>query len=80
MKTPNALVTAALTAAILLTAIFLIATGTRGEGALPAADNPVQTALTSPACEGVFKKVRSSRSATARGDGARTPATTICGK
>jgi len=32
MKTPAALVTAALTAAILLTAIFLIATGTRGEG------------------------------------------------
>ena len=34
MKTPAALVTAALTAAILLTAIFLIATGTRGEGAV----------------------------------------------
>jgi hypothetical protein len=44
MRTPAALVTAALTAAILLTAIFLIATGTRGEGALPAADNLVQTA------------------------------------
>jgi hypothetical protein len=80
MKTPAALVTAALTAAILLTAIFLIATGTRSEGALPAADNLVQTALTSPACEGVFKKARSSRSATAKGDGARTPVTTICGK
>ena len=80
MKTPAALVTAALTAAILLTAIFLIATGTRSEDALPAADNLVQTALTSPACEGVFKKARSSRSATARGDGARPPVTTICGK
>ena len=80
MKTPVALVTAALTAAILLAATFLIATGTRGEGALPASDNPVQTPQTSPACEGVFKKARSSRSATARGDGARTPATTICGK
>jgi hypothetical protein len=33
MNTPVALVTAALTAAILLTATFLIATGTRGEGA-----------------------------------------------
>ena len=31
MKTPVALVTAALTAAILLAATFLIATGTRGE-------------------------------------------------
>jgi hypothetical protein len=31
MKTPAALVAAALTAAILLTASFLIATGTRGE-------------------------------------------------
>jgi hypothetical protein len=80
MRTPAALVTAALTAAILLTAIFLIATGTRDEGALPAADNLVQTAQTSPACEGVFKKARSSRSATARGDGLQTPVTTICGK
>jgi hypothetical protein len=49
MKTPAALVTAALTAAILLTAIFLIATGTRGEGALPPADNPVQSVPTPPA-------------------------------
>jgi hypothetical protein len=49
MKTPVALVTAALTAAILLTATFLIATGTRGEGALPPADNPVQSAPASPA-------------------------------
>jgi hypothetical protein len=80
MRTPAALVTAALTAAILLTAIFLIATGTRGEGALPAADNLVQTAQTSPVCEGAFKKARSSRSATARGDGLRTHVTTICGK
>ena len=48
MKTPAALVTAALTAAILLTAIFLIATGTRGEGAMPA-DNPVQSVPTPPA-------------------------------
>ena len=79
MKTPAALVTAALTAAILLTALFLIATGTRGEDALPAADSLVQTALTSPACEGVFKKALS-RSATASGDGARPPAMTICGK
>jgi hypothetical protein len=34
MKTPVALVTVALTVAILLTASFLIATGTRGENAL----------------------------------------------
>ena len=40
MKTPAALVTAALTAAILLTAIFLIATGTRGEG-LPLPQNVI---------------------------------------
>jgi hypothetical protein len=33
MKTPVALVTAALTAAILLAASFLVATGTRGEDA-----------------------------------------------
>jgi hypothetical protein len=33
MKTPVALVTAALTMAILLAASLLIATGTRGEGA-----------------------------------------------
>jgi hypothetical protein len=37
MKTPTALVTATLTAAILLAASFLIATGTRGEGAVPVA-------------------------------------------
>jgi hypothetical protein len=79
MKTPTALVTATLAAAILLATIFLIATGTRGEGALPAADDPMQAALTSPACEGVFKKALS-RSATASGDGARPPAMTICGK
>jgi hypothetical protein len=35
MKSPVVLVTAALTAAILLAASLLIATGTRGEGALP---------------------------------------------
>ena len=35
MKTPVVWVTAALTAAILLTASFLIATGTRGENTLP---------------------------------------------
>ncbi len=35
MNTPVAIVTAALTAAILLTATFLIAAGTRGEGARP---------------------------------------------
>jgi hypothetical protein len=41
MKTPVALVTAALTAAILLTATFLIATGTRGEDARePLTSNP----------------------------------------
>jgi hypothetical protein len=36
MKTPVVWVTAALTAAIVLTAAFLIATGTRGENASPA--------------------------------------------
>jgi hypothetical protein len=40
MKTPAVLVTAALTAAILLTAIFLIATGTRGDG-LPLSQNVI---------------------------------------
>jgi hypothetical protein len=35
MKTPVVWVTAALTAAIVLTATFLIATGTRGEDGLP---------------------------------------------
>ena len=49
MKTPVALVTVALTAAILLAATFLIATGTRGEGALSPANNPAPTSLTSPA-------------------------------
>jgi len=48
MKTPAALVTAALTAAILLTAIFLIATGTRGEDVFLPADNPAQAAPMSP--------------------------------
>jgi aldose sugar dehydrogenase len=37
MKTPVVWVTAALAAAIVLTASFLIATGTRGEDAPPAA-------------------------------------------
>ncbi len=46
MNTPVALVTAALTAAILLTATFLITTGTRGEGARP--DNSAQMELMSP--------------------------------
>ncbi len=46
MNTPVALVTAALTAAILLTASFLIVTGTRGEGARP--DNSAQMELMSP--------------------------------
>jgi hypothetical protein len=36
MKTPVVWVTASLAAAILLTALFLIATGTRGEEAPPA--------------------------------------------
>jgi hypothetical protein len=36
MKTPVVWVTASLAAAILLTAVFLIATGTRGESARPA--------------------------------------------
>ena len=49
MKTPTALVTVALTAAILLAAIFMIATGTRGEGAVLPADSAAQTTLTSPA-------------------------------
>jgi hypothetical protein len=42
MNTPVAIVTAALTAAILLTATLLIATGTRGEDALA-------TTMSSPA-------------------------------
>jgi hypothetical protein len=36
MKTPVVWVTASLAAAILLTALFLIATGTRGDDARPA--------------------------------------------
>jgi aldose sugar dehydrogenase len=47
MKSPVVLVTAALMAAILLAASFLIATGTRGENAL--ARVPAGTVLTSPA-------------------------------
>ena len=46
MNTPVALVAAALTAAILLTATFLIATGTRGEAARP--DDSAQMELMSP--------------------------------
>ncbi|HEY2212691.1 MAG TPA: hypothetical protein VGH62_13925 [Bradyrhizobium sp.] len=38
MKTPVVLVAAALTAAILVAASLLVATGTRGEGALPPHD------------------------------------------
>lgn len=49
MKTPVALVTATLTAAILLAVTFLIATGTRGEGALRPAGTPARTVPTSPA-------------------------------
>jgi hypothetical protein len=51
MKTPVVLVAATLTAAILLAASLLIATGTRGEGApRPLTDNPAgRTVLTSPA-------------------------------
>jgi hypothetical protein len=49
MKTPVALVAVTLTAAILLAVTFLIATGTRGEGALPPADPPARTVPTSPA-------------------------------
>jgi hypothetical protein len=45
MKTPTLLVTAALTAAILLAVFFLIATGTRGESAVLRADNPAPTLL-----------------------------------
>jgi hypothetical protein len=49
MKSPVVIVTAALTAAILLAASFLIATGTRGENALARASAP--TELTSPVAE-----------------------------
>ena len=38
MKTPVVWVTASLAAAIVLTALFLIATGTRGDDAPPALD------------------------------------------
>jgi hypothetical protein len=52
MKTPVVLVTAALTAAILLAATLLIATGTRGEEVLPHADPPAgQMPLTHPAAK-----------------------------
>jgi hypothetical protein len=44
MKTPVVLVTAALTAAILLAATCLIATGTRGEGALLSDDDSLLSA------------------------------------
>ncbi len=47
MNTPVAIVTAALTAAILLTATFLIAAETRGEAARP--NDPARTELMSPA-------------------------------
>jgi hypothetical protein len=40
MKSPLVLVTAALTVAILLSASFLIVTGTRGENAFRPLDNP----------------------------------------
>jgi hypothetical protein len=49
MKSPVVIVTAALTAAILLAASFLIATGTRGENAL--ARTSARTELTSPIAE-----------------------------
>jgi hypothetical protein len=49
MKSPVVIVTAALTAAILLAASFLIATGTRGENAL--ARDPARTVQTSPAAK-----------------------------
>jgi hypothetical protein len=51
MKTPVLIVTAALTAAILLAASLLIVTGTRGEGAQrPLTDHPAdRVVLTSPA-------------------------------
>jgi hypothetical protein len=53
MKAPVVLVAAALTAAILLTASLLIATGTRGEGALrPLTDHPARWSLSSGSPEG----------------------------
>jgi hypothetical protein len=57
MNTPVALVTAALTAAILLAVSFLIATGTRGENAL--AVHPA-TVLTSPAADMTAKRANPS--------------------
>jgi len=51
MKTPVILVTAALTAAILLAASLLIATGTRGEGALRPLTDHAAGVLTSPAAK-----------------------------
>jgi hypothetical protein len=52
MNTPVVLVTAALTAAILLAATLLIATGTRGEEAGPHTDAPVgRMLLTNPAAK-----------------------------
>jgi hypothetical protein len=49
MKAPVVLVAAALTVAILLTASFLIATGTRGENALrPLFDKPAGRSLRLP--------------------------------
>jgi hypothetical protein len=53
MKAPVVLVAAALTVAILLTASFLVATGTRGENALRlGSDNPASRSLpTSPAAK-----------------------------
>jgi aldose sugar dehydrogenase len=53
MKTPVALVTAALTVAILLAASLLIATGTRGRGELsPPTGAPAgRISLTSPAAK-----------------------------
>ena len=49
MKSPVVIVTAALTVAILLTASFLIATGTRGENAL--ARRPAEMVQTAPAAK-----------------------------
>jgi hypothetical protein len=47
MKTPVVWVTASLAAATVLTALFLIATGTRGDGTPPAA--PPERVLRAPA-------------------------------
>ena len=52
MKTPVALVTATLTAAILLAVTFLIATGTRGEDALgPTTSSPAKAKADEPVFE-----------------------------